>query len=201
MAEIECPTLAITEQFFAVHRLADEPLAGVWADGDRRYVYLRLHNEPYYWVVVIESDPTEGAQATWGFHSAHANVYAVIYSERLTAAEISDRLSIQPSETRDKGAPLPGNRRTYNEHRWYFRPPVPEFLDFETKLASLLESLPVKRVRSLPSDCTFRINVAYYEYQSCPAGWHLDTNALRRLVELGCELDVDLYTSGPELPD
>lgn len=202
IAEIESPTLAITKQFFAVHQLADEPVSYVWFEHGRGLVYLRLKGERYYWVVEIEVE-NETLKPVWGSPSTHAHVYAVIYSEHATAAEITGALSLQPTETKEKGAPLPGGRRTYNEHRWYYWPNIPDCLEFEMKLSHLLADLMarVKQVHALPANCHMHINVAYYEDQDWPGGWHLDSATLRQLAELGCELDIDLYTDGPSLPD
>ncbi len=201
MGEVESPQLAVTEQFFAVHRLADEPVAGVWHKDGSRWVFLRLQGEPYYWVVRVEQQPNGQLRATWGFHSPHANVYAAVYSQRLSVAEISAVLGISPTDQRSKGQLLPGGRRAYQEHRWYYHPDVPDCLDFETKLNRLLQQLPAEKVQSLPGDCSVGINVAYYEYQDGPGGWHLDAETLSKLAALGADLDVDLYVSGPPLPE
>ncbi len=87
------PTLAITEQFFAVHRLAEQPIACVWHEHDCHWVYFRLHDERYYWVVRIEQQNGKFVP-TWGFHSPHANVYAVIFSQRVPTAELSAAMSL-----------------------------------------------------------------------------------------------------------
>ena len=201
LAEVNTPTLAITEQFFAVHCLADEPIACVWHIRDCHWVYLRLDGESYYWVVRIEQEKDGRFGPTWGFYSAHANVYAAIRSQSVPAVEISEALSLVPTDENEKGALMPGGRRSYGEHRWYFHPSVPDCLDFETKIRHLLEELPADKVQSLPEDCSVSINVAYYEYQAVPGGWHLDAGIIQQLAELGVDLDVDLYVGGPDLPE
>ena len=174
LAEAKSPTLAITKQFFAVHRLAEEPVACVWQEHDCHWVYLRLYQERYYWIVRIELQNGHFGP-TWGFHSPHATVYAAIFSQCVPAAEISAALSLPATEEKEKGAVMPGGRRTYDEHRWYYHPSVPDCLDFETKRKHLLSELPADKVQSLPEDCKVSINVAYYEYQDSPGGWHLES--------------------------
>ena len=78
---------------------------------------------------------------------------------------------------------------------------VPDCLDFETKLKHILGDLLPEKVRSLPADCELNINVAYYEYQDAPGGWNLESGTLRKLADLACDLNIDLYMSGPPLPD
>ena len=128
-------------------------------------------------------------------------MYAAIFSQCVPAAEISAALSLPATEEKEKGAVMPGGRRTYDEHRWYYHPSVPDCLDFETKLKHLLNELPADKVQSLPEDCKVSINVAYYEYQDSPGGWHLESDILKKLAVLGIDLDVDLYLSGPPLPE
>ncbi len=198
---MKSPTLAITEQFFAVHRLADEPVACVWHEHDCHWVYLRLDDERYYWVVRIEQQVDGQFRPTWGFHSPHANVYVAIFSHRLSTSEISAALSLSPTDEKEKGALMPGGRRVYGENRWYYCPSVPDCLDFATKLKHLLDELPADKVQSLREDCSVSINVAYYEYQGAPGGWHLESDILKKLAVLGVDLDVDLYVSGPPLPE
>lgn len=192
------PTLAITEQFFTAHRLADDPVACVWHDQHCHLVYLRLQDERYYWVVRIERQQDGSFTATWGFHSPHADVYAVIYSQRSIPAEISAVLSMSATDQREKGVLL--GRVALREHRWYHHSSLPDCLDFETKLKRLLDELPADKVHSLPGDCEVCIQVAYYEYQGCPGGWHLEPSILKQLAVLGVSLDIDLYVSGPPLP-
>jgi hypothetical protein len=74
--------------------------------------------------------------------SLHDSGNSVAMSQRLTTAELSAALSLSPTDEREKGALMPGRGRSYEEHRWYYHPSVPDCLDFETKLRHLLEELP-----------------------------------------------------------
>lgn len=200
IAEVHGPTWGVTEQFFAVHQLADEPLACIRAGHDCQNVYLRVRGERYYWVVLVDCE-TQAPKIAGGFVSAHVNICAGVHSPNVTAAEISKALSLQPTKTQAKGDPIANGLRKCPEHRWYYKPNVPDCLDFEAKLKHLLCNLPTAKIRELPSTCEFFISIAYYEYQGWPGGWHLDSDMLQRLADLGGELDIDLYTSGPALPD
>lgn len=205
LAEVNSPRLAITEQFFAVHRLAEKnPVADIWRDGRHWYVSLRLHGEPYFWVAVVEQD-TEGLRATWGYSIALANVYLAAYSETLTADQITAALSLEPYETRRKGDLKLGGRSPlrFDEHRWYYRPDCPEALGFERKLARLLEDLLSRseRYRALKDELRAVVSVSLHDYAGGPSGWHLDSETITRLNDLGLQLGVDLWVSGPEMPD
>ncbi|WP_110987954.1 DUF4279 domain-containing protein [Acaryochloris thomasi] len=163
-------------------------------------VYLKLRDERYYWVVMVCCD-AEVPEIAGGFVSPHVKICAGVYSTDVTTAEISAALSLQPTKTQAKGDPIANGLRRCPKHRWEYKPDVPDCLDFETKLRHLFGDLRTEDVRALPPTCEFFISVAYYEYQGSSGGWHLDSDVLKHLAELGGELDIDLYTSGPELPD
>jgi hypothetical protein len=164
---------------------------------------LRLQDEPYFWVTKVESLP-HGLQATWGFPSACANVYLAVYSDSLSADDITMALGLKPTGARKKGDRIGGRGpKVYEEHRWYYHPDCPEPLDFETKLTQLLADVSsrIEQYRLLQGKVEAVVQVAYYEYAASPSGWHLDRDTVAKLSALDLEVDVDLYVSGPELPE
>ena len=75
LAEIERPQLAITKQFFSVNSLAEkDQIAAILENKGGWSVYLRIKDEPYFWVSEIELSAND-LEAVWG--------YCVPYSQRL----------------------------------------------------------------------------------------------------------------------
>ena len=202
LAEVASPRLAITKQFFTVHRLDEEPVACVRFDSDRWWVYARLKDEPYFWVSIVKRQ-ADGLAATWGFSLAYANLYLAVSSVDLTSREITAMLGLRPHKTRQKGDLIGAGPKRYQEHLWTYRPSLPEPLGFEMKLAHLLRELSSRseQLRLMQKSCDMSVSVAYYDYAGSPSGWHLDLEMLKGLFSLNLEIDVDLYVSGPELPD
>ena len=94
----------------------------------------------------------------------------------------------------------------FEEHRWYYRPDCPEALDFESKLSQLLKDLSERSERyqsirkeseAFVLECTAS-TTTQREPLGMAFGPRDDPKAGH---EFGLELDVDLYVSGPELPD
>lgn len=204
---VDAQALAITAQFFAVHRLAEhDPVACVRHENAGWSIYLRLEEEPYFWVSHVQLR-SERLEATGGFPSAFADVYLAIGSDSMDPEQISAHLDLKPSEVNRKGELIEWGgiktTKTFEQHRWYYRPSCPEPLDFETKLSSLLDDLSPRadRYRALEDRCEGVVRVAYLEYAGDPSGWALDRRVVRELAALGLWLDVDLYVSGPDLPE
>jgi len=205
LAEVRAPRLRTTAQFFSVHRLASQPIAGVWPEPGGWSVAMSLEGEPYFWVCRVERS-SAGLRTVWGSHSNLAKVYLAISSDTVRPEDVTSQLGLQPYGTHIKGSPRQWNGitgRPYEDHRWYYRADCPEPLDFEAKLSRLLVDLSPRseQLRDLAGRCAVVIQVAIYEYADSPRGWHLERGVLRNLAELGLELDVDLYVSGPALPE
>ena len=89
------------------------------------------------------------------------------------------------------------------ENRWYLDPQCSDVLSFEAKLLMLLEKISLHRDQyfAIRDKISGIVRVAHYEYNGWPEGWGLASKTLQLLTDLQFELDVDLYVSGPELPD
>lgn len=202
IGEIALPTLGVTDQFFAVHQIAgSDPVAHVCYRKKLYWVYLHLDDQPYYWVVQIENGD-EQLVPKWGFSTPHVRMCLGICSDSLSPEEITMAVNLQPREIRRKGEPISKrSERAYNEHRWFYYPDIPEPFDFDDKLQALLSALLPHASVISKMDARRTIHVGYYEYCDYASGWHLKPETARQLADLDVALDIDLYVSGPELPE
>lgn len=204
LAELAAPQLAITRQFLAVHELAESPVALSEIRDQRGSVWIRIAGHPYWWVVQGRQEG-EGWQIDWGYCSPRTRVYLAIYSQTLDPDRISGHLGLQPTEIRFRGTAISPRtpQRSHGEHRWYLASPSAQPLDWQSKLTALLEALqPVRnQLRELPADCSRQLRIVLEEYSEYPSGIQLSRSRLAELANLGLDLDVDRYCSGPPLPD
>jgi hypothetical protein len=196
--EVRRPKFAVTEQFFAVHRLSNAPLAGVWTGDGIKEVYLRLNNVRYYWVVkFFNTKNTYKIVAV--YPSAHANVNFSIFSTTFKPKEISGILGLKCSKSWEIGSLYASGRKQHTNHAWFYNSQMPDYVDLERKLESILSDLPSQCMHMLRADCDLILHVGYYEYQGWPGGWHLSASVLRMLADVGCEFNVDLYVDGRDM--
>ena len=198
LEEVRRPKFAVTQQFFAVHRLSNAPFAGVWTGAGIKEIYLRLQDVRYYWVIkffLTNNNYKIGAV----FPSAHANVHFSIFSTTLKPNEISGILGLKCSKSWEIGSLYANGRKQHTNNAWFYNPQISDYVDFERKLESILCDLPSKGMHMLRGDCDLILHVGYYEYQGWPGGWHLSASALKMLADLDCEFDVDLYVDGRDM--
>lgn len=206
--EIQSRTLQITKQILAVH----EPLLtsskpevkrvdNVSCD-DQYLIYFSLREYDYYFViVVIEQD--ENLLLSTAYIEAHVRVYLKIWSQDVPPEEISGRLKLIPTETRDKDSSKSTRFQNYREHFWMYEPQkdIPDNL--ERKISILLGYLdPIRaELATLSKYAQFEIGIYYCNYSEWMGGWHLDALVLKKIAKLGCSVDFDLDAYGPELPE
>ncbi len=211
LTELREQRLGVTEQFFDIHRLPDEPkiFSCVERRSDRTIgqSYVRVQNQPYYWVVQSELQPTGTWQATWGYCSHQARVYLAVYHEHETAESISDRLGMRPDKIAVKGQPIfrrPGGK-CFDSHRWYLQSPAADYRDVKDRLEALLIAIEPfsDRLAELQDDagCHAAINAALYDSTEWAFGFHLDVATIRRLAKAKLGIDFDMYHSGPLIND
>lgn len=201
VCEVLNPTLGVTEQVLAVHKIArqDRVLAILFVDEDTEagafYVYLGIENEPYHFVVVVRQE--EGRLiASASYIEAAVRVYLTISSTSLEPSTITERVKLTPSRSCKIGeGRLPQLPR---ENRWYFEPQRDVPGSAAQKVAFLLDRLePVQpTIASLHNECEVCINVCYEGYRDWMGGWHIDKTTIRRIAALGAEIDLDLYAYG-----
>jgi hypothetical protein len=75
----------------------------------------------------------------------------------------------------------------------------------EEKLSAILYAIEpaAAQIASLRSGCEVKVHVVFQGWGGDPqfGGFHVEVDNIRRLAALGAALDVDLYASGPEMPN
>ena len=204
LREGAAPTLAITEQFFKVHALADDPVVMVEQDPDQGWhVTLRLRDVPYYWGCRVETQ--EGALiATWGCDVEDVRAYLSLDSDTLSPEEIEVRIGLPATRGFRIGEPRssrPGSPvATYN---WYtLDSPASRASGIDQHLDALFALLQPRAdaVASVVGEIGGGvINVCYNGWQGSMGGVHLTADQAMLLGRMGLALDVDLYAEGPAL--
>jgi hypothetical protein len=209
-AEVLVPKLATTEQILSVHRLLkqdDRPIV-IWVDETIEegafHAYFQLENEPYYLVVVLRRSGEQLVAAT-SYIQAAVRVFLTISSDTLEPDKITELLGLTPDESHAKGETRDPRRPylRFKQHRWVFHPDKTVPGSLEDKLSALLNQLePVQaKVASLQDQCGIHIGICYEGYQDWMGGVHLTAKTISRLADLKADIDLDLYASGPDMPE
>ncbi|GGO40304.1 DUF4279 domain-containing protein [Deinococcus humi] len=208
--ELTSPTLASTTQFFGVHPLQLEGgqprVHGVLTRGDLWEVYFKPETEPYFLVMLVESQgdrlTVRGCRA-----QARARVCLSITSKELSANDITAAVTLAPTEAWSKGDarthPRQQHLGPYTFTRWSFCPDGDLPGRFEDKLTRLLDLTEpaAPRIRALIPSCMVSVVVGYWGYTQQMWGVGGTARDMARIAALGADLDIDLYASGPELID
>ena len=203
--ELKHPTLGVSEQIVSSHILNPEPIR---IDAEREqgayFLYFSIVDEDYFFVVALrEEDGVLKPSASW--IEANAQVYLSVHTEQKTPNEITELLGIQPTSSGKMGE-HPAHRPSgaVNKcHYWCFEPQkdIPESL--EKKVDVLLESMEVchNELKSLSESCSVTLTVCYEGYKDWMGGVVLSPYQLAQIAEMKAGIWVDLYASGPDLPD
>jgi Domain of unknown function (DUF4279) len=198
-----------TQQFFRAHTLQKDnglPVTTVLAIQDRFDVYFHLEKEPYFLVIPVNLEQDKLKL----YHcraEAKSRVYLGITSETVTAAELTARIGLEPTENWKKGAPNPTTRGriNYKFHGWFLDPSGNGPGGVDQKLQKLLDLTDpyAAAIRELSEegDCSVWVRVPYSGYQEQMWGVGVDPRDLQRLAALGAGLDIDLYAYGPPLAE
>jgi hypothetical protein len=205
ISEVLNPTLGVTEQVLAVHKLLvrdGNPLV-LLVDKDTEleacYIYFDIEDEPYYFVVVIREEHKK-LIASAAYIEAAVRVYLTIRSTTLHPDTITDKVKVNPTRTHLLGearSPRTPHIR-FKENCWYFEPQKSVPGSLENKLKFLLDRLESNRfmIAVLQDECEICICICYKGYRGWMSGWHIDKATLRRIIALGAEVDLDLYAYG-----
>lgn len=207
IAELRKPNLALTQQYLSVHRVLEGD-SGPWPAGvvhydDRVDVYFQLVDEDYFLVLSVSNDE-EGDGVKSCRAEAKSLVYLAVTSNTMPPEEVTTTLGLMPTTSWRLGdARGSDGRLTHSFHGWFFDPAGDGPGECDQKMKVLLDGLECasSRFGALAAQCSVEIRVVYHGYQSQMWGLHWDADTLRRISALGVEVDVDLYASGPELPD
>jgi hypothetical protein len=205
ISEVLNPTLAVTEQILAAHKLVlQNNLPKILAiDDDTEvgafYIYFGIEDEPYHFVIVVRQED-EKLVASASYIEAAVRVYLRITSTSLDPIVITERVNLTPTKSHKIGDVK--NPRTpqltFQEHRWYFEPQQDIPGNIENKLRFLLDRFkPLQsKFASLQNECDLSINICYQGYKDWMGGWHVDRNTILEIAALGVEVDLDLYAFG-----
>ena len=198
--ELENQALDFTEQFLQVHQILyrdNKPVIARVDDTREReafFVYFTLQQQPYFYVLVIRIRNYK-LTIDASYVEARVRVYLSIKSEELNVQQINELIGL--TSTKTKYFP----RAKFNN--WQFEPQkdIPE--EIERKLDYLLNSLELYKdnIARLAPKTHSSINIVYKGYQSCMSGWHLTREQIKRIAELRCKIDLDLYAYGDDLPE
>jgi len=207
--EIISPALSAAKEILAVHTpvLVDgQPLIArtdLTREEGAFYFYFRLRDEPYYLVLAVGPDDDGKLAVTSACIEAAVRVFLLVKSKKHTPDEITRRLGLTPTAAYAKGdrihpelPPLPYTKWRLEPHK-----SLPE--DLGRKLDLLLDQLDpaAARVAELAAECDVSVNVCYEGYREWLGGWNASTKTLGRLAALGARFHLDLYASGPDLPE
>jgi len=205
--EVQSPQFAITEQILGVHNIVlDSGIPAIARVDDtscpgQYLIYFPIQEEDYYFVIAVEH--SEGELNLMPYIEANVRVYLSIWSEESTPAEITSKLNLFPTEVRRMGDINQQRSRRYEKHAWFYEPQkdIPDSL--ERKVTLLLDRIEPYReeIVRLSEQATVLIYICYKGYVDWMGGWHLDSTTLKRMADIGCNVNLDLYALGPELPD
>ncbi|MDR6867946.1 hypothetical protein J2Y69_002554 [Microbacterium resistens] len=121
-----------------------------------------------------------------------------IYSDHLTAAQITDVLGIPPTRTHERGDPTYAARSgrphlakhlTYPQAQWHLNSPVAEGFGAFGSLRALLDSVKPQatRIRDLRPSCE-TIIWWHGSSDSSQGGFAMPANVISDLAAIGCDL-------------
>jgi hypothetical protein len=199
--ELAKPTLSDVARLLKVHKLAmvNDQLSSARVKIDdknqRAQVYFDIEDEPYYFVLTVDyENKTIGSV----YIETKYRVYLRIISNDIPPSYITNCIGIIPTETGLKKA-----HHKEGMNFWHFEPQkdIPDTV--ECKLEYLLDTIENKKQNliSLESqNCIAVIEICYEGYTDWLSGLHFDFDSLKRIVDLGLHIDIDMYASGPEMP-
>ena len=207
--EIVSPTLSAAKEILAVHKpvLVDgQPLIArvdLTREEGSFFFYFRLEDEPYYLIIAVRPDDAGKLTATCACIEAAVRVFLLVKSEKHTPDEITQRLGLTPTAAYAKGDRIHPELPPLPYSKWRLEPHQTLAEDLGGKLDLLLDQLEpaAARIAKLAAECDVSVSVCYEGYKEWLGGWNAPPDTLKRLAALGARLHLDLYASGPDLPD
>lgn len=205
--EVLSPTWGVVEQILAVHKIVIlDGMPSITRIDDATpeifgiYFYLE---QPYFLVIVVESN-NNSLVIAGSYVKANISIYLMVNSDLLEPDAITARIEIQPTRTKKRGEPrTQRSSLVCQAFQWIFEPQknVPD--ELERKLSFLLDQLENTgtNISNLSKQCNVRIEICYEGYQSSTGGWDLDKQTMSRILSLGADVDLAIYTLGPDLPN
>jgi len=198
-------TFATTEQYLEIHSpiYLDNKIKvdRIDREGESIVAYLPVLDERFYFAFYI--DPRAKKFLGMGTEAYHM-VYFRATSETLSIDEIKSMTSLKPTEFWNKGDLTKNRVRAYTFSHFEILP-NPEPDEFDDKLRKLLSCLEQDKdgVKRLVDNANGYIQVAMdiHNGNGMIGGFHLTKDDIRRMNELGLEIDFDLYVRGNSFKD
>lgn len=201
ISEIHDQEIELTKDFLAIHKIKyidNKPSIARIDDTKKEkgvfFIYFSLEGEPYFYVVVIRAKDHQ-LYVSASYVAAKVRVYLSIKSRALSIEQINKIVGLKSTTTK--------NRPWAKFSHWRFEPQKDLPDELERKLDYLLDCLqPFKdNIAKLSHKSHITIQIAYQGYKESMWGWGLTRRQIRKITELRCEIDFDLYASGDSLPE
>ncbi len=207
--EIAVPRFELTKQYLSVNTLVvKEGLPQIehiemCEREQTAEVYFPVAGEDYFFVVYL--DLTPAVSVRFMGMEAGSRVYFSASSSVIGLEELIRELDRQPAETWQKGTRIPNRKveRFYEDSGFTYEIGGSKSGTADrkiTELIDMLDRLNLDRVLN-SQDIHREIQIAYYGYQEQMNGIHLEPDTLMKLAKLNAHIDIDLYASGPDLPE
>ena len=122
-----------------------------------------------------------------------------IFSQTLTAEEITDRLQLTPSRSHTKGLQKSSRVQiSWKEHLWLLECPLGDESDLTRHLRWLLDKVETKAdvLSNLSGDCRLDFFCGFAS-ENGQGGFTLDPTTLARLAALKIPVSLNLHPPGP----
>lgn len=207
-AEVLSPIWGVVEQILAVHKIViSDGMPSIARIDDTTSevfdIYFYLEEQCYFLVIVVESN-NNSLLVAGSYVEANISIYLMVNSDLLEPDAITARIGIQPTRTNIKGEPrTPKSSLVWETSHWIFEPQkdVPDAL--ERKLSFLLAQLEsaATSIFNISEQCDVLIRICYKGYQSSTGSCYLNKQTMSRILLLGADIDLVIYTFGPDLPN
>jgi hypothetical protein len=205
--ELISPTLGATVQLLAIHdfkQIDNKPIIeriDLEHNDSIAIVYIPVIDERFYFAVYV--DLKQGIVTNVGTESDN-KVYFRCTSKDLTCGQLCSMTHLQPTEGWSFGDLRKSGKSKYDFSAIHFLP-NPEPDEFEDKLIKLLDFLEkdtdgVKRLVDTTSG-SIQVAMTFHNGNGMFGGPLIDKKSLKRLADLGLEINFDLYAFGNEYQD
>ena len=205
--EVEQPANELTKQFLKIHDIERKDGIPVINRIDLEneelgaQVYFNVDGEKFYCVIYLDIDPE--VQVRWMGTEGCFTVYLGAGENNLTTSQIAKMTSLVPSRSWNKGDKTKtGGKRGFTKVMFEPNPEADEFEDKLDKLLGYLETDKegVKKIVELANGCV-RVAAIFHNGNTMLGGVCLSVSNMKRLCDLGLEIDFDLYAEGNFFPE
>lgn len=215
MEEFRSPTLAVTNQYLAVHRVATDeqenpivPRIDGVSEADASKVYFSLVDFEgakldYYLVVRICRKNEDEHEIGGVWVAPRIQVYITVASESMTPDELTSVIGLEPTRSWAKGSPK--NKRggfpVHSHSRWLFEaiPDLPADLDEKLQCLHAEIHAASATLASLGESCEIVISIILDEWTGNHGSVPIGADSIRWISVLGASIDIGVYSWGPEM--